>query len=413
MSCLIKNVWYDDAIVDILIEKNRFTQIGKNLKAKADEVVDATGKMILPAFYNTHNHAAMIAFRGLGEGKELFAWLSEDIWPREAKLNEEIVYAASKMAILEMIKTGTVFFSDMYFNTNATMQAVEEMGVRAAISFTQFDMFDEKETAVRKEKSREFMEKPSNCERLQKGISCHGVYTVSEELIAYSVTLAKKHNTYLHIHASETKQEVDDCLAKYGMTPIAKLHELGALSPKTILAHCVWATDEDIAIIKKTGAVVAHCPGSNLKLNSGQMPLQKMLDCDCRISLGTDGACSNNSLSMLNEMRICTLSAKNQMNSVTAGSVKDVWAMASGNGAEAFGLDAGEIAVGKLADFILVDMNHYSMLPLHDYMANWVFSANPECIVDVFCNGQAVMRDHKVDGEAEIIENFKKMLQNI
>lgn len=410
MKTIIKNVWNNNQICDVAIVDNKFYQIGQNLDFVAEELIDASDKAIFPAFYNAHNHAAMIAFRGCGEDKELFAWLQEDIWPREAKLDENMVYHATKFALLEMIKTGTVFFSDMYFNTEASMKAVEEMGVRAAISFTQFDMFDPKETEVRKINSKDFLEKENLRNLIQKGISCHALYTVSEELIKYSVNLAQKHNTYLHIHASETKKEVEECIQKYGLTPIAKLEQLGALSKNTILAHCVHVSNEDIAILVKHQVVIAHCPSSNLKLNSGQMPLQKMLDAGCRVVFGTDGACSNNSLNMLKEMRIAALSAKNQSDNVLAAKIEDIFNLATKNAAQAFGLNAGQIKEGCLADFILVDLNHYSMLPAHNLLANLIYSAESSCISDVFCNGKAVMKNHYVPNQEEIIKNFKAII---
>ncbi|MDD2840409.1 MAG: amidohydrolase [Rickettsiales bacterium] len=408
MKILIKNVSCENGVCDILVQDNKISKIASNIDVNANLEIDGKDKAILPAFYNTHCHAGMVLLRGHGDDKELFSWLNEDIWPAEAKLKEEDIYFSSKFAILEMIKSGTVFFSDMYFHQKSTMQAITEMGIRAAISTVEFDLFDKETAEQKKLETMEFVNLKNPCpDRIIKAISCHAIYTVSEELFRFAANTAKKNNMFLHIHACETQKEVDDCFDRYDMTPIEKLEEMGCLTDKTILAHCVHLNDKDIELIKKYNVKISHCPISNLKLNSGKMALQELLDEKCFVTLGTDGASSNNNLSMFDEMKVSALSAKNQANLVTAGKVSDIFKIATENGARAFDLNAGKIEEGKLADFILVDLNNVQLLPNHNLISNLVYSADNSCITDVFCDGKPLMLNKKIKGEKEIIKNFK------
>lgn len=415
MSILITNVLHNNEIVDVYIEDNCFSKIGSNLSMSADMVIDGSDKAILPAFYNTHTHAAMSILRGYGDDKPLFEWLQEDIWPIEDKLTAEDIYIASCLAILEMIKSGTVFFADMYFEGCQTINAVEKMGIRAAISIVNMDLFDEKMTAHKKQATVDFFAAANPCvERVIKCISCHAVYTVSDELFLYAANMAKNNGYYMQIHACETKQEVDDCVEKWGMSPIEKLDSLGILNDKTILAHAVHLSDKDIEIIQKRGCVLSTNPVSNLKLNSGNFMFEKLYSkMPNKISLGTDGAASNNNLSMIESMKICSLSAKLQAGSALAGKACEVFKAATQNGAAAFGLNAGVVKEGALADCILVDLNNYFMTPTYNIISNMAYSADSSCIWGVICDGKPVMLDRKVEDEEIIISNAKILAEKI
>lgn len=414
MKILIKNVLLNNKVQDILIENNIFSKISDKIDIKTDQIINGDNKAIQPAFYNTHTHAAMSLLRGLGDDKELFSWLNEDIWPIEAKLTDEDIYIGTKFAILEMIKSGTVFFNDMYFSQKSIMQAIDEMGIRGAVSVVEFDMFNKKDTEKKKQDTIDFLKLNNPCsDRIIKTISCHSIYTVSEDLLEFASNIAKENNMFLHIHASETKKEIDDCMNKYNMSPIEKLEKLGLLTEKTILAHCVHLNDNDINIINKYKTKIAHCPVSNLKLNSGKMALQKMLDKKCFITLGTDGSSSNNSLSMIDEMKIAALSAKNQADSPITGKAEDIFKIATQNGANAFNINAGEIKEGKIADFVLYDLNNYHMQPNYNIISNIVYSADNSAITDVFCNGKQIMKENKVKDEEKIINDFKKCFSKL
>ena len=415
MSLLIKNAFLDGKTVDIFIKNGKFEKIAPHLDmSQTDEILDAKGMGIFPAFYNTHCHSGMSALKGLGDGKGPFDWLNEEIFPREAKLTPEDIYNASKLSILEMIKTGTVFFADMYFSPEETIKAVEEMGVRAFISFVQFDLFDKDEANRRKKQALEFILKENPCpDRILKGISCHAVYTVSEDLFKWTADFAKEKGFYVHIHANETQKEVEDCLEKYGKRPIEMFYKWGLLTPKTLLAHCVHLNDIEMDIMAETGAFSATCPCSNMKLGSGFYPYLKMKEKNILQTIGTDGVSSNNNLNMLEEMKFTSLMAKGRAYDASIATASEVFKMATENGAKAFGFKAGKIKEGYLADFMLVDLNHYSMKPGYDLVSNLVYSASSEAIQTVACQGKILMKDRVVEGEDEIVAKAEYLFNKL
>ena len=326
MSILIKNVLHHGKKTDVLIEKNRFAKISPRLEAPADKVINGEGKAIVPAFYNTHCHAAMSILRGYGDDKPLFAWLREDIWPIEARLTAADIYTASRLAVLEMIKSGTVFFADMYFFAEETMRAVKEMGIRAAVSLVEMDMFDPAQTTAKIAATKDFLAAENPCpERIVKGLSCHSVYTVSAELLEYASRTAADNNLFMQIHVSETAAENAECVEKYGVTPTARLDSFGLLTNKTMLAHAVHLSAADTETIRARGSFLSHNPVSNLKLNSGLFAFADLYaTMPDKITIGTDGASSNNNLSMIESVKTASLAAKLQAGSAVAGKASSI-----------------------------------------------------------------------------------------
>ena len=410
---LLKNVYFEGKTRDILIENNIFKKIAPEINEAHADVLDCTDKAILPSFCNMHSHASMMFLRGIGEDLELFDWLQNKIWPLEARLTPEFVYRLSKFAALEMIKTGTTMFADMYFYVDGTVKAVHEMGLRGALSYFGMDMFDANETKRHIQNAENFLNEQSPNNRIIKGLSAHAVYTTSYDLITAFKKLADAHGTFLHIHVAETKNEIEDCLKRYGTTPLTLLDGWGVLDEKTIIAHAVHLTDDEIKIAKEKGVVIAHNPTSNLKLNSGQMPLQKYMNAGLNLTLGTDGVSSNNSLSMISEMKIAALSGKNEANDSKAAPVNAVFDMATANGFEALGMKAGKIKEGWLADFMLVDLNHHAVLPNVNLISNMIYSADSSCITDVFCDGKPLMLNGKIKDEKEITADFKEVYKEL
>ena len=413
-TTLLKNVTLNDEQTDILLENNLIKKISKNisLTEPPTTTLDCTNKVIIPPFYNTHTHSPMSLLKGLGSDKRLYEWLKEEMWPREAKMTPEDIYIGSKFAVLEMIKSGTVFFNDMYMFPEETMKVIDEMGIRGCVCQSKMDFKDKSKTEEVENLIKNFVEKKENFKhnRIIKSVSCHAVYTCSEELLKFCANLAKKNNSFIHIHASETLKEVEDCKKQNNnLTPIEYLEKCNLLTDKTILAHCVHLTNNDIQILKKHNVKIAHCPISNFKLNSGQFQFDKVLSSGIKVTLGTDGSASNNSLSMFEEMKVCALNAKSVANSPTAGKVDDIFNVATKNGPEIFGLNGGEIKEGKLADFILVDLNHYHLIPNHDFISDLVYSADNSVVTDLFCDGKHIMKNGVVQGEKDIIERFKKV----
>jgi len=405
-TLLIQQALLNGTPHDILIEGNRFTSIAPRLDVTAERTIDGTGKAIVPPFYNTHTHAAMTSMRGYADDIELFAWLQNHIWPAEKNITAEDVYHFSRLAILEMIRTGTVFFNDMYWYALSTIRAVKEMGVRAAIG----RMFIESSPGVVTERNIRENDAldalmPSLPDRIQLTFAPHAIYTVSGQTLRAVAEEARAKNAFIHVHASETQAEVADSMKAHNMTPIAYLDTCGMLTPKTILAHAIHLTQDDITRIRDRGCVIAHNPCSNFKLASGQFRFHEVAEQNgCRVTLGTDGVASNNNLSMLEEMKFAALSAKGESRLPTAAPAKTVFDCATRHGAEAFGIDAGVIAGGKLADALLIDLQHPLMVPCHNLISNLVYAADSSCIDTVICDGRVLMENKIIPNARDILE---------
>ena len=386
-SLLLKGVLLDSRQCNILIRDGRFADIDAPAETPADKVVDASGLAILPALYNTHNHAAMTLMRGYADDMPLEKWLQEYVWPFEDKLTAADIRRGSDIAVSEMLSSGSVFFSDMYFEIDETVKAVEESGMRAAIGITVMENHSKSVEEQKMQYVRDWKDPTGG--RIQLVMAPHSVYTVGPDKLKRSAAFARKNGLRLHIHVAETRTEVQNCIRDYGTTPVRYLDSLGFLGPDVIAAHCVHVDAEEWKILAGRGVTVAHCPCSNMKLGSGRFPYELAIESGCRITLGTDGASSNNNLDLREEMKFAALLAK------VAGDpsllpATEVFRWASRNGAEAFGLDAGEIARGKLADAILVDIGRSSMQPCHNLVSNFVYSADSSVIRHVICDGQLV-----------------------
>ena len=405
-TLLIKNIFLDGRKTHVRIEGNRFSEISNDAdKQSADTVIDGEGKAIIPPFYNAHTHAGMTLMRGYADDMPLFQWLNDYIWPFETKITPPDIYAGSRLAILEMIKSGTVFFADMYWDIEETIHAAEEMGIRAAIGVTFMDRLGEKKINQNFQLLRQW----NKSNRLvQLSVSPHAIYTVNEPLLMQCAEVAQELNIVLHIHLSETAQEVCNCISTHGTTPVRWLDSIGILNSNVVAAHVVHVDDEEIAILKERGVTVIHNPVSNMKLTSGHFRTKEMLQSGCRIALGTDGCSSNNNLDMRESMKFASLLAKCNDSPETL-TVKEVHQWATVNGAESFGLDAGVIAEGKLADALLIDLNNERLVPNYNLLSNWVYAADSRCIDTVICNGRLLMQNKYVEKEEEIISEARKV----
>ena len=393
-SLLIKDVRLDDRITDILIADGRFKSLEAPAGTVADKVIDASGMAILPPFYNTHTHAAMTLLRGYADDMPLHKWLQEYIWPYEDKLTPQDIREGSRLAVREMIKTGTVFFSDMYFDIEETVDVVRESGMRAAIGVTFVESHSKSQQAEKLELLKRWTDPTGG--RITLTVAPHAVYTVGPDLLVRCADTARSLGLKLHIHLCETRKEVDDCLAEHGMTPVRYLDSLGFLGPDVIAAHVVHVDPEEAAILAERGVTISHCPCSNLKLASGFFPYKLLKEAGCRITLGTDGASSNNNLDMREEMKFAALVSKACSGNPEVMPAAEAMDMACRQGAEAFGINAGVIAEGKLADAILVDLSDVRMQPCHHLLSNWVYAAGSSCIDTVICDGNILMEHHEL-----------------
>ena len=390
-------------IVDVLIEGNRFSKItesGVDVPAGA-EVVDCSRFALFPAFYNGHTHAAMSLLRGYADDMPLQKWLQEYIWPFEAKLTGDDIEPACRLAFLEMIKSGTVFFADMYWHRERTIKVVEEMGIRAAVGVT---FAESLMTAEQIEGNFNFLAAHTGeSERVRLAVAPHSVYTVGEKLLKRCADFARAENFFVHTHLSETLKELEDCEKQYGCSPVRLLERAGMLDSNLAAAHCVHFSDDDMKAFVDSGASAVSNPNSNLKLASGIPPIDRLLRARAKVALGTDGDSSNNNLDMHEEMKLAALLAKVQGGAETLPA-HEALQMATVNSARAYGLlDAGEIREGYLADCLLVDMKNERMVPGHNLVSNWVYAADSSCIDSVICNGRFIMRGRHVDGEEDIV----------
>lgn len=408
---LLKDTILNGKKTDVLIAGKRFEKIASGIPADAGtEIVDASATAIFPPFYNAHTHAAMTLLRGYADDKELFAWLNNHIWPFEAKMTAQDIYEGSRLAVLEMIRSGTVFFNDMYWQSDETVRAAREMGVRACVGMTVTDFIGDAATEAVFERLSGLKRGgwTDEDETVRLTLAPHAVYTVCEKLWRRCAEFAREHGLLLHIHLAETRKEVDDCVAAHGKTPIRYLDELGVLGENVVAAHVVYADDEEIEILRERGVVVAHNPCSNMKLASGVFRAKAFSRAGVRLTIGTDGNASNNNLDMREEAKFAALLAK-VSGDPEAIPAEEALAWATRNGATAFGIDAGEIAEGRLADAVLIDLNNERMVPAHNLTSNWIYSADSRCIRDVICAGKFLMRSRVIEKEDEILDAVRRL----
>ena len=385
---LLLHVLHEGRTRNILIEDKRFKDLDAPDEVAGSMALDASGMAILPALYNTHTHAAMTLLRGYADDMPLQKWLTDYIWPFEDKLTPEDIRHGSEIAVREMAESGTVFFNDMYFDVEQTIDVVNRTGLRAAIGIT---VMENHSQAVTEEK-REFIlhwQDPTGG-RIQLVMAPHAIYTVGERKLRDCAAFARENGMLIHIHLSETLKEAVDCIKEHGVSPVRYLDRIGLLGPDVIAAHCVHVDDEEASILAERGVTIAHNPCSNMKLGSGIFPYKRLMQAGCRITLGTDGASSGNNLDLREAMKFAALLAK------VGGDpellpAEEVFRWATQCGAEAFGIDAGVIAEGKLADCLLIDLGDVRMRPCHHLVSNFVYAADSRCIKHVLCDGRVIL----------------------
>ena len=413
MAILIKNVLLEGKKRNIYIKGNLIAAISEAGNNKeAEFVIDGKDKAAIPGLFNAHTHAAMTLLRGYADDMQLQEWLSTKIWPIEERMTEEDVYWGTKLACLEMIKSGTVFFNDMYWHWRGSVRAVMESGIRAALSAVFIDGFDEGRAKEQMKRNETLYEESKNLpERIIFMLGPHAIYTVSEESLCWVRDFAEEHDLLVHIHLSETEREVRECVEVYGMRPVEFLDSIGFLSPRTIAPHCVHLSRKEIEILKKRDVKIVHTPVSNMKLASGRMPYEelKWAGLSSNIALGTDGCASNNNLDMFEEMKIASLFQKAFSGDTTSLPAEEAFALATRNAAKMFRLNSGTIAKGKLADVVLLDLKQVNLVPNHNLISNIVYSANGSCVDTVICDGRILMEDRKVEGEEKIKEKAERV----
>ena len=411
-SLLITNVVADNIPVDIFVDDSgTIARIGegvrKNHKSEADFIIDGDGALALPGLVNTHTHAAMTLLRGYADDMILQDWLPQKIWPLEAHLTGNDVYWGTKLAILEMIRSGTTAFNDMYFFMEDAARAVDESGIRAVLSYGFIDLFSEekRENECRATERLAARIRSLHNPRIRTAVGPHAIYTVSPEGLKWCAEFAQEQKSGIHIHLSETEKEVNDCIAQHGSRPAALLDECGILTPRTVAAHCCWLDDTECTLLGRRGVSVSHNPASNMKLATNRaMPYRALSDAGANPCLGTDGCASNNNLDMFEEVKIAALLQKFYWNSPTLLPAPEAMAMATVNGAKALGFGTGTLAAGAPADIILVSTRASCNTPLHNATSNLVYSCSGGSVETTLCNGRILMLNHEVPGENDVLK---------
>lgn len=404
----------------ILINGNRIEQLGEGEYTgtqSIDQVIDAAGKVVMPGLINTHGHAAMALLRGYADDLPLMEWLETKCWPIEDKLTAEDVYWGSQLAILEMLKTGTTCFTDMYYFMDRVAQAVEESGIRAVLSRGMVGFPPKDQILI--EESRNFVKKWNGAAdgRITTLLGPHAPYTCPPDYLKQVVELSEELEQPLQIHLSETAGEVERSIEEHGCTPIRLMEKLGVFNRPTLAAHCVHVTDEDIEIMARYNVRVAHNPDSNLKLGSGVAPAVKMLNKGITVGLGTDGAASNNNLDMFEELRQAAMLHKGVGLDPIAISAYKALQMATNEGAKALFLETtlGTIQPGALADLILIDFNRPYYYPRHNVISHLVYAGQSGDVTDVIIDGKLVVQDRRVltMDEEKIYQEVERACQRL
>ncbi len=415
MSLLIKHVQIDGEITDIRIRDTQIDAVGSSLTPeREEEILDGTNKAAVYGFVNGHTHAAMTLLRGFADDMELKPWLEKKIWPAEAELTEEDVYVGTRLACLEMIRTGTTLFNDMYWHLPGAVRAVTSMGLRAVLSAVFIDLFDATKRKEQIEENLRFIEAFDKQNSLvQIALGPHAIYTVSREALKWIGAFSEKHDLLVHIHLSETAKEVEDCLQAHGKRPVTYLKETGLLSDRLFAAHCNYLDEGEMDLLAETGVHLIHNPVSNLKLTVGPrvFPYKALSERGVSILFGTDGCSSNNNLDMLETAKFAALFQKWQSNDPTLLPAAQALRHLTEEGYRAFRVGNGIIAPGEPADIVLIDLDQPANVPLYHLDSNLIYAVNGQAVNTTICNGKILMRDGIIPGAEQIIEEARQVAE--
>lgn len=416
-SILLNNIRINDAPSDLLISGERIARIVPHGEAldipEGCEKVDCTHKAAFPAFINMHTHSGMSLMRGIGEDMKLEAWLDK-IWRIEDKMDENFIYWSTKVAAIEMLRTGTATFNDQYWYTWVARKAAEQMGLRPAVAYVILDRYNATVSEHQKEHClqvyEDYIKNPGRSLLLA---TFHSVYTVSEDMILWISEFARSRGLKLHFHLSESTTEVADCKAAHGgLSPVEYLDALGVLDENCIAAHTLQLSPHDTEILGSRRVTCVHNVNSNLKLSSGYRFLYKELkEAGANVCIGTDGAASSNNLDMLEAMKTTAIVQKAWRGDPTALPLNELMNMATLNGAKALGIDSGVLREGALADIQIVDTDNTFFLSPASDLANFIYSAHSDCITDLICGGRFAMRNKEVPGEKEILAQARQAMK--
>lgn len=404
VDLIVQHVLLHGKRVDVAVSENRFCAVesaGTLTDLPARERIDGRNFLLRPPFYNTHTHQPMTLLRGIDDNCSLMDWLQQVIWPLEKRLTPEDVYAGTRLAILEGIHAGCVAFNDMYCGQTAVVRAAREMGVRARVG-----VVVQSEGASIFENDALLAMREELPPEIGISFAPHALYTTTPEILREMVKQAQALDLPIHMHAAESLTETAYAKEHFGFdSPIAYLAACGVLGNKTILAHCCHLSASDWDLLAERGVTVAHCPESNRKLASGTFSWEAARRAGVRVTVGTDGAASNNGLSMIGETKSAALTAKSAAGRPDALPFAELDRAVTQDAAAALGFDGcGRIEPGAPADLILVNLNRSIFAGGGDADANFIYAGDSSCVDTVMCAGRFLMRDGIVPGESEILD---------
>ncbi len=395
--------WDTISDAEMLIEGGVVSYLGPRREypiGEVDRVIEGKNKLVMPGLINTHTHAAMTLFRGYADDLPLMHWLEQKIWPAEARLNKDDIYWGTMLAICEMIRGGTTCFADMYFHMGEVARACLESGIRASLAQGLIGIDGPEEGEKRLQVSRELV---SDWHGAGEGLITimlgpHAPYTCPPQYLEKVMKVAHDLKVPMHIHLAETRGEVEECLNKWGKRPIELMDSIGLFANPVLAAHCVHLSEDEIETLAKRQVSIAHNPGSNLKLGSGIAPLADLLQQGALVSLGTDGAASNNNLDMIEEMRLAAILAKGSREDPTVLPAREALKMATLNGARSLFLrdGLGMLSEGSAADLIMLDLDKPHLHPYHDLCAHIVYAATAADVEFVMVKGRILMEQRKL-----------------
>ncbi len=383
----------------IYIEGKKIAAIGERPPGfQEDKVIEGKDKLVMPGLVNCHTHSYMAFMRNVADDLSFMDWLFGTIDPIEQQMTDEDTYWGACLAIIEMMKSGTTCFNDMQMNIHQTTRAVKESGMRAVVSRGLVGSGNDEAGRLRLAQAYEERDAAKDCDRLSFMLGPHAPYTCDDAFMRIVSQEAKKNKMRIHVHLSESVSETEQIREKYGCTPIEMANQNGLFDVPAVAAHCVQATDHDIAILKEKGVSVVTNPASNMKLGNGFAPVAKMLEAGVNVCLGTDGAASNNSLNMFRELGLLTLIHKGVHKTPQCVSAREGFRIATINGAKALGLEdeIGTIEAGKKADLAILDLNVPSFTPRNNLIAGLAYSANGSEVETVIIDGKITMEDRKI-----------------
>ena len=392
----------DGEAVGLRCEEGTIVALGPGVGAEpGDEKIDAGGAHLVPAMVNGHTHAAMTLFRGYGGDLPLMRWLEERVWPVEARLEAEDVYWGTRLACVEMIRTGTARFWDMYWHPEATSRAVRDAGLRATVGGPLFGHGEDTAEIEAAALANLEAQEDYRADGIEPGLAPHSIYIAGEKLLRWTAAVAAERGLSVQIHLSETEKEVEDCLAMHDARPAHYLDRLGLLGERTVLSHGVWLDRSELELIAERGCTVVTNPVANMKLAvAGVFPYPAAREAGVAVGLGTDGAGSNDSLDLLADLKVFALAQRHAARDARAVGSREAWGIAVGEAAPLLG--GGPLAEGRPADFLLLRRGAYET-GVGELASNLVYAASGSVVDTTVVGGRVLMRNGRVEGAEEVL----------